>query len=565
MNENKIYKRNIILHFKLNLLYFATLVQSELDEQNKNPLLFLFNLDDLKKIQEIKSPDFIKFLYINKAQIYRILFDNEEIISINFDIKDKNISPYIYLSLLIEENPDLPLYEYNLELINKLNDLQNIEKDLTLKKIIMAKIILILISYYEEHNDNISDEENKKILKKMKDSNKDIITNNKNIFKNFNLNENDIYTKKIEEVYINIITTLIKEEKFNDQEYITKIIEELELESLIITNKILGILNKEKLYIKNYEITKYEDIFNKNIINFYFFLFKYIIKSKLYIIKIPFLNEIRTNILKIINNNIDKLYYSIIENKVFKEKIEYVLDFFIEYNYYYKKSEILKNNKERNQNQQSCRKEKEEQILLSSGLVSSQTHVVQSDSEIRYSSSNNPFSIQSYKSANINENFSNEIVLKVLNQSIFKFHTNKKGQEPFILYDEIKIGDKLEKINNIEEIKIARSSNKILNDNYNKFIKYLEEIENKIKNEFIHEYKLAITLKFKNIKFLGISVSENYENDFEINVFYRVEIPKENEPNMYEDKNIFLKDKKEGLSSLITEINADSYKDLIYK
>ena len=97
MNENKIYKRNIILHFKLNLLYFATLVQSELDEQNKNPLLFLFNLDDLKKIQEIKSSDFIKFLYINKVQIYRILFDNEELISINFDIKDKNISHYIYL------------------------------------------------------------------------------------------------------------------------------------------------------------------------------------------------------------------------------------------------------------------------------------------------------------------------------------------------------------------------------------------------------------------------------------------------------------------------------------
>ena len=95
--------------------------------------------------------------------------------------------------------------------------------------------------------------------------------------------------------------------------------------------------------------------------------------------------------------------------------------------------------------------------------------------DANYSSSNNPFSPKSYESAkaksgrsleidveekvptfeDIKGKFSNDIVIKVIEKSIFKFHTNKKGQEPFIIYDEIKIGDRGEKINNIEEIKKA--------------------------------------------------------------------------------------------------------------
>ena len=196
--------------------------------------------------------------------------------------------------------------------------------------------------------------------------------------------------------------------------------------------------------------------------------------------------------------------------------------------------------------------------------------------DANYSSSNNIFSPKSYESAkaksgrsleidveekvptfeDIKGKFSNDIVIKVIEKSIFKFHTNKKGQEPFIIYDEIKIGDRGEKINNIEEIKKASSSNKILNDNYNKFIKYLEEIENKIKNEFIHEYKLTITLKFES----------NFciQNNFNIICLYIVNIQEE-DPIEFKDENILLNASKQGLSFLITEVNKEAYKDLEYK
>ena len=93
---------------------------------------------------------------------------------------------------------------------------------------------------------------------------------------------------------------------------------------------------------------------------------------------------------------------------------------------------------------------------------------------------------------------------------------------------------------------------KILNDNYKEFKKCLEEIENKIKNEFIHQYKLTITLKFETISFKS--------NSFQIDCSYIVKIPNE-EPLNYKDDDILLKGFKEGLPFLIGEINNEVYKE----
>ena len=153
----------------------------------------------------------------------------------------------------------------------------------------------------------------------------------------------------------------------------------------------------------------------------------------------------------------------------------------------------------------------------------------------------------------IQKKFSDEIIFKVIKKSIFKFHTEKKGKETFISYDEIKIGDKEEEINNIDEIKNFSSSEKILKDNYKKFKICLEEIENKIKYEFIHEYTLTITLQFET--------NSSKSNSFITNCSYIIEIPGEESIN-YKDADILLNGLKQGLPFLINEINNDAYKEL---
>ena len=56
------------------------------------------------------------------------------------------------------------------------------------------------------------------------------------------------------------------------------------------------ILDKEKEYLKEFIIKDYDDLFNNKIINFYFLLFRYVIKDDYYIYQIPFLLEQRNKI-----------------------------------------------------------------------------------------------------------------------------------------------------------------------------------------------------------------------------------------------------------------------------
>ena len=63
------------------------------------------------------------------------------------------------------------------------------------------------------------------------------------------------------------------------------------------------------------------------------------------------------------------------------------------------------------------------------------------------------------------------MLYKILKNSKFTLHTNKKGQKPFIIYDEIKIIEDEKETENktIEEIRNAFSFNDRLSNNYKKF------------------------------------------------------------------------------------------------
>jgi hypothetical protein len=281
--DSKIFRDIQSLPSKLQILFIISLKKIELIDKKKSIEVFPFELEDIKKIQKSNIPDFLIFLYINKDKVHDKLYDNEELLKINFEIKDKKISQYIYLCLLIEDG-EMCDYQYFFELINKLNEIQRGEQEQILKKIIMAKIILSLVDNYNQIEDNEDNENNKyeEELKTISDFNLKILNDNDNITKlsQYELKLEDLKSKKIEEIYLIIIKYLIENSKLEDSDYIENIINQIELESIILTklmlNELTEILTLEKEYIKKYEINNFDDIFDKKKLFFYYNLIKYI-------------------------------------------------------------------------------------------------------------------------------------------------------------------------------------------------------------------------------------------------------------------------------------------------
>ena len=587
MNENlKMLMDNPSLTRKLKLLFFISLNKIEsIDKKNSHKGL-PFKLEEIKTIQKLNNPYFLIFLYINKDKVHDELYENEELLKIDFKIKDKKISQYIYLCLLIEDG-EMCDYHYSFELINKLNDIQRGEKEKIFKKIIIAKIILSLVDNYNEIEDNEDNENNKyeEELKTISDFNLKILNDNDNITKlsQYELKLEDLKSKKIEEIYLIIIKYLIENSKLEDSDYIENIINQIELESIILTklmlNELTKILTLEKEYIKKYEINNFDDIFDKKKLFFYYNLIKYILKQSLYICQIPFLLKIRTKILDLIKNNLGKLFTSI-KNSGYKYQIEYILKYYIGdyfYKYYYEKSEkLIKSNQSHNISQQSNNYGPNSSIMNATSLVEAHENMNDGyENNKNDSSSSSPFSQKSFQSAkqksnrsfdndfeNEDEGFNeNELVYKILNNSKFTLHTNKKKETPFIIYDEIKLFKKekektIEAENKtIEEIKKATTSNQKLLNNYQKFLSFLDKFESSLPNEFNNNYKLKITLNFE---------TQNINNnDFIITCLYDVEIPGENS-EQYKDENILTNGFGDGFQYMLNEINSTNYSDKIY-
>ena len=279
--------KNILSSTKLSLIFNNILI-SILENKNNNgkfiqenidPLTKLIsNYEEIEKLWNIKEEYIIKLFYFNKKMIHKILYDKEEIIFVeSFEIK-KPLTFYFYLDLLIKDNTTVVNYSYLIGFINKINMMKNnIDKEKIYEKIIISKIIIDLINNYKE-TDNYNKEE-EIIINKIVEENEFIIKNNIGFLPN-NVNEL-LFSKNLDEIYIEILNELINQEKFDGCEELIK--NELDLENINITKnmfeKLSIILNKNEYYILN----SYEDLNNEKKINFYYILFKYILKEPLYI------------------------------------------------------------------------------------------------------------------------------------------------------------------------------------------------------------------------------------------------------------------------------------------
>ena len=287
----------------------------------------IYNLAELINFLNQKSDNSFKILYFNKTSIHIILYDEEESIKIISEMMKNGLSNYFYLLLLIEDNPNIINYEYSLDFIKDTNYKRKGNTNNKITNIIKYKIIFILIKNYQQI-DNYDKDEEKIELEKIEDNN----------LKNINLKEledlkltiDDLNKMKIDEIYIEIINMLIKTNKIDNYEYTYNIIKELDLENIDLTetmfNKLSKMLNNEE-YIKKYKIIEEKDIrINKKVINFYYILFKYILKSKFYVNNINFLLEKENNFIKIIRNDSKESLISKLDDNN-KEKLKYIYNF----------------------------------------------------------------------------------------------------------------------------------------------------------------------------------------------------------------------------------------------
>ena len=365
LNNSKLSPFNIGILFKLEK-------GNKIINKNKSfdPFLYLSkDFEEIKNSLQSIPQNILNFLYFNVENIERILYNTDNIIYFDFDDKNNNfflkinkekieierkneIVLLFYISLLIKYNKNIVNFSYSFILINKINSINKIiDTDNIYINMLISKIILELINFYKSNQifEEINSKEEKEKLDKIEKENNNIIEKYINDFQKIGLklSQKELKLKGIDLIYSYIINILLKSKDF-DLAY--KIINQLNLENINITETMFNEIHKElssnENLINEYRLNSFDDLFNSKKIDFYYILFKYILKNSIYIYYIDFLKETRIAIFKIIyelknsNNNNKK-----IDNN-FKDKIIYIIKFFTnsDSDYYAKYINLNNNN-----------------------------------------------------------------------------------------------------------------------------------------------------------------------------------------------------------------------------
>ena len=301
------------------------------------------------EVNEDPNENIFKFIDSYKTVIHSsILYDADEIINID-DFKLINtFEEFYYLDRLIMDNEEIANYNYNFEFVKKIENIilkiVNLKKESRLQKIANSKILLDIVNNYCGL-ENYDEEINGKDIEIIKDKIDEIIKNNIDIFKELNLdiNEENIKSIKNDTIYCDIIISLIKHKRFGDYDYLNNLINDMELEHInigtIILEPLKDTLDKKNDFMKEYLIQGKEDLNNEAKINFYYILFKYVLKSSIFIYQIPFLIKTRNIVLNMIKLN--KISYNNLDNEIL-ERLKYVLETFADSEYYFQNNDETK-------------------------------------------------------------------------------------------------------------------------------------------------------------------------------------------------------------------------------
>ena len=143
---------------------------------------------------------------------------------------------------------------------------------------------------------------------------------------------------KIDNLYCQILISLIKSNIFDDYNYLSNILNAMELEKIDMGSAILTplqeTLKENNDYMKKFIIKTEEHLYDEKKINFYYILFKFILKSEFFIYQIHFLLETKKIIIGLIKSNKIKKNNNKFAKDIF-ERYKYVLETFVGTKYYF--------------------------------------------------------------------------------------------------------------------------------------------------------------------------------------------------------------------------------------
>ena len=468
------------------------------------------------------------YIYKYKNNIEDILYYSEECLEIKNEMLN-GINDYFYLDKLISENKEIINYIYEISLIRDKNNDNKKIKDNSFSKLIISKIILDLVDNYEQttffHESEINE------LEEIKRCNIDIIEKNIDIFKELSSNFNEDYIRKtsIDEIYIDIIILFIETKKFCDENYIQGIIKQLDLENIFLTKimvvKLSNTLNSNEKIKNDYKIEKFDDLFNDFKINFYYVLFKYILKNTFLKYQIDFLIEMTKQTRNLIKYNSEPFDGEKI-GKI-KEKFSVFIKSMTDSEYYLDLLYSKNNNKDNNKNNNKDNSNDSTTCL----------------------NSNEQICIKQKEKIEFNENLI-KFAKKLLNVSTFLIKNNENGE----LFLSILNDEQKDNTENFDDIDIDAEK---LKNNVNKYIDFLLEIKGKIKESFNNKFNLIVKIKTQNT-----SYSLNSNGTYNIDCYYIFYSPNGTNKSSFKDDNILvngINGKYQGFYYFINEINDDCY------
>jgi hypothetical protein len=351
--------------------------------------------------------------------------------------------------------------------------------------------------------------------------------------------------KKIDEIYIEIVVALIKTNKIDETEYTKDILEQLNLEEIKITKKMLDELSKElnsnELNIRKYNILESKDLLNYDKINFYYLLFKYVLNKSYYIFQIDSLISLRKNILKIIrkNNKID-----LKEDK--RKESEFILDIILDSKFFwnkYKKNEVDIKDKKNIEDQKD--------IKDNNSNIQKSTNFSKIINKMQGLSTKSCTNNNKEKIETIEDIFKKGILYR----SSFLFKNDKSDNNVNFKYELYDYED------NNNQLKGYVVKN--LNENFEKFLNFLSDFKNSIEKEFDCSYNLIIKLDFYLENF-------NYDKDwtYDLTCKYTFYPLNSYQLSSFKDNNILINgidSPNQGFYYLLDEINNSTYKEISFR